>query len=73
MADPVSRATVQVRDWPGLVTNTGPMAGGDAGTAVEQTNLRANVPGELSARPGLRAVAFDDEGDSGGWSPPVNP
>lgn len=61
MAEPVSRATVQIQDWPGLVTNTGPMSGGQPGSAVEQTNLRCNVPGELSARPGFRKVQFDEE------------
>lgn len=53
---------VQVSDYPGLTTNSGPMAGSDPGTAVEQTNLRANVPGLLAARPGYRKVLFDDEG-----------
>lgn len=63
MAEPISQATVQVADWPGLFTNTGPMAG-DAppGNAVEQVNLVVNVPGQLAARPGLRRVLFDDEG-----------
>lgn len=63
MAEPAtSRAVVQVSDYPGLTTNSGPMAGSDPGTAVEQTNLRANVPGLLAARPGYRKVLFDDEG-----------
>lgn len=63
MAEPVtSRAVVQVRDYPGLATNTGPMAGDEPGSAVEQTNLRLNVPGQMAARPGYRKVAFDTEG-----------
>jgi hypothetical protein len=63
MAEPTaSRAVVQVSDWPGLATNAGPMAGGEPGAAVEQTNLRANVPGLLAARPGYRKILFDDEG-----------
>lgn len=63
MAEPVSRATVQVTDWPGLLTNTGPMAGdGPPGSAGEQVNLKVNVPGQMASRAGLRKVQFDDEG-----------
>lgn len=63
MAEPISRAVIQVTDWPGLFTNTGPMAGDSPpGNAIEQVNLRVNVPGELSARPGYKKVLFDDEG-----------
>lgn len=63
MAEPAtSRAVVQISDYPGLMTNSGPMAGDQPGAAVEQTNLRANVPGLLAARPGYRKVLFDDEG-----------
>lgn len=63
MAEPAtSRAVVQVSDYPGLSTNSGPMAGDEPGAAVEQTNLRSNVPGLLAARPGYRKILFDDEG-----------
>ncbi len=63
MAEPAtSRAVVQIADYPGLATNAGPMAGGEPGAAVEQTNLAGNVPGQLSARPGYRKILFDDEG-----------
>lgn len=62
MAEPASsRAVIQVADYPGLQTNTGPMAGDEPGAAVEQTNLRSNVPGLLAARPGYRKVLFDTE------------
>lgn len=61
MAEPIDRAVLQVQDWPGLQTNTGPMAGPDPGAAVEQVNLRANTPGQLAVRNGLRPVAFDTE------------
>ncbi|HUR52921.1 MAG TPA: hypothetical protein VMZ71_02235 [Gemmataceae bacterium] len=62
MADPVnSRAVVQVADYPGLATNAGPMAGDAPGAAVEQTNLRSNVPGQIAARPGYRKIQFDEE------------
>lgn len=59
--EPVSRETIHVQDYPGLATNTGPMAGTDPGTATELVNLRVNVPGQLAIRPGLRVVEFDDE------------
>ena len=62
MAAPIEQSTVQIADWPGLVTNTGPMAGDSPpGAAVEQVNLRAYVGGELAARPGYRRVLFDEE------------
>lgn len=61
MAAPIDRSTIQISDWPGLQTNTGPMAGADPGGTVEQVNLRAIVVGELAARPGIRRVLFDEE------------
>lgn len=63
MAEPIDRATIQVSDWPGLRTNTGPMADADApGAAVVQDNLVVNTPGEMRVRQGLRKVLFDSEG-----------
>ncbi len=61
MAAPIDRSTIQVQDWPGLQTNTGPMAGTAPGSAVELVNLRVTVVGELAAREGLRRVQFDEE------------
>lgn len=62
MAEPIDRATIQITDWPGLKTNTGPMADADSpGAAVVQVNLRVNTPGEMSVRLGLRKVLFDTE------------
>lgn len=61
MADPISRSTIQVQDWPGLNTNTGAMGGADPGSASELVNLAVNVPGQLAVRPGYRKVSFDDE------------
>ncbi len=61
MAQPVDRATIQVQDWPGLQTNTGPMSGMAPGTAVQIVNLRVNVTGELASRTGIRRVLFDTE------------
>ena len=61
MAEPAPRAVVVVPDWPGLKTNSGPMGGADPGAAAVQVNLACNVPGELGARPGFRAVKFDGE------------
>lgn len=42
--------------WAGLVTNASPFAI-PPGAAVEQTNLTANVPGQISARSGMRRVS----------------
>lgn len=61
MAAPIDRSTIQVQDWPGLMTNTGPMGGNAPGSAVEQVNLTVNVPGQLTVRPGFRKVRFDEE------------
>ncbi len=61
MAAPLDRSIVQISDWPGLQTNTGPMASADPGSTVEQVNLRAIVTGELAARSGIRRVLFDEE------------
>jgi hypothetical protein len=62
MAEPIDRSVVQVQDWPGLKTNTGPMADADApGAAVVQVNLRVSTPGEMGVRNGLRKVSFDSE------------
>lgn len=61
MAVPLDKSTIQISDWPGLQTNTGPMAGTDPGSAIEQVNLRAIVTGELAARNGIRRVLFDEE------------
>lgn len=61
MAAPTDRSTIQVQDWPGLMTNSGPMGGAAPGAAVEQVNLTVNVPGQLTVRPGFRKVRFDEE------------
>lgn len=42
--------------WPGLVTNASPFAI-PPGAAVEQTNLTANIPGQIAARSGMRKVS----------------
>lgn len=42
--------------WPGLVTNASPFAI-PPGAAVEQTNLAVSVPGQMSARGGMRMIA----------------
>ena len=43
--------------WAGLVTNASPYAI-PPGAAVEQVNLTTVVPGQLTARGGMRPVAF---------------
>lgn len=42
--------------WPGLVTNASPFSV-PLGAAVEQTNLESRIPGQLTARSGMRLVA----------------
>lgn len=60
--EPVSKSSVQIVDWPGLMTNTGPLPPMDApGAAVEQINLQCNTPGEMTTRPGFRRVLFDGD------------
>lgn len=61
MAEPISKSTIQVADWPGLISNTGPMAGQAPGQASEQVNLQCNVPGQMAVRLGLKKAEFDDE------------
>lgn len=62
MGAPRDRNFVQIPDWPGLVTNTGPTGSGvQSGAAREQVNLAANVPGELVTRDGYRKVRYDSE------------
>lgn len=62
MAEPISKSTIQVADWPGLISNTGPMTGLQTpGSAVEQVNLQCNVPGQMAVRLGLKKAEFDQE------------
>lgn len=59
---PTSRAVAAVKDYAGLVTNTGPAAADPAaGQADELVNLAPLRLGELAARPGYREVQFDEE------------
>lgn len=60
MADPVSRAGVEINDFPGLMTNMAPAALPDApGGATEQVNLTCVRMGEMRVRPGYRLVEFE--------------
>jgi hypothetical protein len=62
MAEPISKSMIQVADWPGLISNTGPMAGQQTpGSAAELVNLQCNVPGQMATRLGLKKVEFDSE------------
>ncbi len=59
---PLAKSVVVVKDYAGLVTNTGPVGESPAkGEAVELVNLVPLRPGELSVRPGYRVVQFDAE------------
>jgi hypothetical protein len=61
MAQPISRAGAVLQDFPGLVTNLGPDAPGNApGAAEEQLNLACLKPGEVRVRGGLREVEYED-------------
>jgi hypothetical protein len=51
---------MQIKSWGGLVTNASPFAL-PPGSAVEQCNLTADVPGQLTSRGGMYPVAFADE------------
>lgn len=63
MAEPISKALTRIQDWPGQVSNTGPMGSpNQPGQAEVQTNLAVNIEGEMAARPGYTKVQFDSEG-----------
>lgn len=55
--------TVKADSWPGLVTNASPFAV-PLGAAVEQTNLESRIPGQLTARSGMRRVATTGTSDA---------
>lgn len=60
---PVSRAAVELSDFLGLMTNAGRVVDGEAQkTASRQVNLRCVAVSEMSTRPGLRRVVFDEDG-----------
>lgn len=48
---------IVIDKWAGLVTNASPYAL-PPGAAVEQVNLQCLVPGRLTVRPGMSAIAF---------------
>lgn len=52
------RASVEIRDFPGLVANADP-DDIPPGSGVKQTNVTAIIPGELSTRLGYRTVSFE--------------
>lgn len=51
---------IDIGDFPGLVTNADG-GGVPPGAAEEQINLMSNRVGELTSRPGLIQVTFEDE------------
>lgn len=55
-----ARQAVEIRDFPGLATEP------DAldippGAAIVQSNMQCVREGQLSSRPGLRPVSFEEE------------
>lgn len=57
---PTPRQYAEIGDFPGLTTNAdGPDI--PPGAALEQVNMMSNRKGELTARPGLLPVLFEDE------------
>lgn len=57
---PAPRNYTEITDFPGLVSNAD---GSEVppGAADEQVNLMSHKVGELTARPGLIPVTFEDE------------
>lgn len=61
---PTSRASIMILDFLGLVSATGRMASDQAAmTAASQINLTCIAPDELTCRPGLRPVTFDEDSE----------
>lgn len=59
---PQAKNGVVIADFIGLVTNIGAIANDEAVQAASvQENLVCTRPAEVSTRPGLRRVSFDDE------------
>lgn len=59
-----SKAASAITDYPGLLTNSGPSAGGaPPGTASVQINAQVVKVGELTSRPGYKKVRFEGEED----------
>jgi len=58
---PTTRATVVIDDFLGLASNTGRLAVEQtAMVAAVQVNLRSVAMNEMSTRPGLRRVTYDE-------------
>lgn len=56
--DRLPRASVEIRDFPGLVNNGDP-SDLPPGAAIEQVNVTSQTPGELAVRRGYRDVRFE--------------
>lgn len=62
---PNSKSGVPITDFMGLVTNQGNIATDEAAmTSAKQVNLRCVATGEISTRPGLRPVEFDEDSET---------
>lgn len=60
---PITRGGVIVTDFQGLVSNAGRMAEGAGNASSKQVNLVCVSIGEISSRPGIRPVTFDEDED----------
>jgi hypothetical protein len=59
MAESLPRVSVEIRDFPGLVSK----ADADdipVGTAAQQLNAMSTRPGELRVRPGYKVLTFEE-------------
>lgn len=56
----LARASVEIQDFPGLVTRIDP-DDVTPGGAVEQVNVSSLQTGELRSRSGYRPVTFEEE------------
>ena len=59
MAAPNAREEASATDFQGQISSSGSQAK-TPGVAALQINLVANVVGELTVRPGLKVVTFED-------------
>ena len=60
---PVSKSGTVFSDFNGLVTNMGRIPSAGEMNSDAQVNLMSIAPSEITSRPGLRRVMFDEDAD----------